>query len=120
MYRTHELRRVRTGETGLEEWACPTCGRRLLLRWPPRYHKTIVEPGDERACHIGKSDDIADSVADDAADCVRDTASAGVLGTADTPRTDWQRPNQRRWLRETGVEALESHTPARLNPSEPV
>ncbi|GAA4397406.1 hypothetical protein GCM10023088_80600 [Actinomadura verrucosospora] len=119
MYRTHELRRVRTGETGLEEWACPTCGRRLLLRWPPRYHKTIVEPGDERACHIGRSDDITDSVAGDAAGA-RDAAGAGVLSTADTSRSDWQRPNQRRWLRETGVEALESHTRAHLNPSEPV
>ncbi|MEV4007880.1 hypothetical protein [Actinomadura sp. NPDC049753] len=113
MYRTHELRRVQTGETGLEEWACPTCGRRLLLQWPPRYHKTIVEPGDERACHIGRSDDIADSV-------VGDAAGAGVLSPADTPQPGWQHSNQRRWLRETGVETLESHARARLNPSEPV
>lgn len=115
MYRTHELRRVRTGETGLEEWACPTCGRRLLLRWPPRYHKTIVEPGDERACHIGRSDDIADSVAGDPPG----TATLGALGTAGTPQTDFPQPNQQRWLRETGIEALGArHT--HLNPSEPV
>lgn len=113
MYRTHELRRVRTGETGLEEWACPTCGRRLLLRWPPCYQKTIVEPGDERACHIGRCDDISDSVADDAID----TAGAGAL-TTETSEADWQ-PNQR-WLRETGIEALESPGRHSLNPSEPV
>ncbi|MGI5201147.1 hypothetical protein ACQEU6_06065 [Spirillospora sp. CA-108201] len=115
MYQTHELRRVRTGETGMEEWACPTCGRRLLLRWPPRYHKTIVEPGDERACHIGSSDDITESVADDA----RDLAGATAPGAADTPLTGW-RPNPRRWLRETAVESLESRGRTRLNPPEPV
>ncbi|SNR81357.1 hypothetical protein [Actinomadura mexicana] len=115
MYRTHELRRVRTGETGLEEWACPTCGRRLLLQWPPRYHKTIVEPGDERACHIGRSDDITDYVTDTAPD----TAGAGALGAAETPETDLQ-PNQRRWLRETGIETWNTPGRNRLNPSEPV
>ncbi|MEV0668328.1 hypothetical protein ACIBI3_19125 [Actinomadura luteofluorescens] len=117
MYRTHELRRVRTGETGLEEWACPTCGRRLLLQWPPRYHKTIVEPGDERACHIGRSDDITDSVADDPPAA----ASADVLAATGTPHTDWHQPNnQRRWLRETGIETLDARRRTRLNPSEPV
>ncbi|MEU4822442.1 hypothetical protein AB0H37_11285 [Actinomadura sp. NPDC023710] len=115
MYRTHELRRLRTGDTGLEEWACPTCGRRLLLRWPPRYHKTIVEAGDERAGHIGRSDEITDSVAGD----VHDPGGADALGTAETPEADWH-PNQRRWLRETGIEAWESPGLNRLNPTEPV
>lgn len=39
--------------SGAEEWACPRCGRRLLLRWPPRYEKVVLEPGDLAAIHVG-------------------------------------------------------------------
>lgn len=98
MYTTHEMRIVRTEESGREEWACPTCGRRMLLRWPPDYEKQIVEPGDERACHVGSSPD----------------------ATPDPPQgtTERQWRNARRWLRETGVDAA---PPApELNRSEPV
>lgn len=38
---------------GTEEWACPRCGRRLLLRWPPHYEKLVLEPGDLTAIHVG-------------------------------------------------------------------
>lgn len=55
MYRTHEMRLVRAEDSGLEEWACPACGRRILLRWPPDYRKDVVEPGDRQACHIAGS-----------------------------------------------------------------
>jgi hypothetical protein len=42
-----------SGESGAEEWVCPTCGRRMLLRCPPHYEKLILEHGDEAAIHIG-------------------------------------------------------------------
>ena len=42
-----------TGESGVEEWVCPTCGRRMLLRWPPYYEKFILEQGDDAAIHVG-------------------------------------------------------------------
>jgi hypothetical protein len=42
-----------SAESGAEEWACPTCGRRMLLRWPPHYEKLILEHGDEAAIHVG-------------------------------------------------------------------
>jgi hypothetical protein len=42
-----------SGETGAEEWVCPTCGRHMLLRWPPHYEKLILEHGDEAAVHVG-------------------------------------------------------------------
>jgi len=42
-----------SGESGAEEWVCPTCGRRMLLRWPPHYEKLILEHGDEAAIHVG-------------------------------------------------------------------
>lgn len=53
MQQQHEMRLERTLESGEEEWYCPTCGRRFLLRWPPAYAKEILEPGDEFAIHTG-------------------------------------------------------------------
>jgi hypothetical protein len=49
----HEMILTGNGESGAEEWVCPTCGRRLLLRWPPNYEKLILEHGDEAAIHVG-------------------------------------------------------------------
>jgi hypothetical protein len=40
-------------ESGAEEWLCPTCGRRMLLRWPPDYEKLVLEHGDDNAIHVG-------------------------------------------------------------------
>jgi hypothetical protein len=91
---THEMRMVRAAESGAEEWACPTCGRRMLLRWPPHYSKKIIEPGDERASHIGSS-----------------TALPGEAPGTGTTAATCSAP--RRWLRETGVD------PA-VGPSAPV
>lgn len=47
----HKLLLMTTHESGLEEWYCPTCGRRFLMKWPPEYQKIILEPGDEFANH---------------------------------------------------------------------
>jgi hypothetical protein len=49
----HEMVLETTHASGAEEWFCPTCGRRFLLRWPPTYEKIILEPGDEHAAHSG-------------------------------------------------------------------
>ena len=49
----HDMQLVTTDSTGAEEWYCPACGRRFLLRWPPHYEKVVLEPGDERATHNG-------------------------------------------------------------------
>lgn len=40
-------------DSGAEEWVCPSCGRRMLLRWPPRYEKLVLAHGDEAAVHVG-------------------------------------------------------------------
>lgn len=40
-------------ESGQEEWVCPDCGRRVLLRWPPDYERLILEYGDDNAVHVG-------------------------------------------------------------------
>jgi hypothetical protein len=49
----HEMILIGSGESGAEEWVCPTCGRRMLLRWPPHYEKLILEHGEEAAIHVG-------------------------------------------------------------------
>ena len=53
MHDQHEMHLVATHSSGAEEWACPSCGRRFLINWPPAYSKTILEPGDEYALHSG-------------------------------------------------------------------
>ena len=42
-----------SAESGAEEWVCPSCGRRMLLRWPPDYQKLVLEHGDDTAVHVG-------------------------------------------------------------------
>jgi len=49
----HKMVLEKTYATGAEEWCCPTCGRRFIMRWPPRYEKIVLEPGDEYAIHSG-------------------------------------------------------------------
>jgi hypothetical protein len=49
----HEMQLEKIHLSGAEEWYCPTCGRRFLLRWPPAYEKIIVEAGDMHASHTG-------------------------------------------------------------------
>jgi hypothetical protein len=49
----HEMTLESIHESGMEEWACPTCGRRFLVRWTPNYIRLILEPGDERVIHTG-------------------------------------------------------------------
>jgi hypothetical protein len=47
----HEMVLERTHISGLEEWSCPTCGRRFLVQWPPAYKIIILEPGDKDTRH---------------------------------------------------------------------
>lgn len=49
----HEMCLEKAHPSGAEEWYCPTCGRRFLMQWPPKYQKIVLEPGDEYALHSG-------------------------------------------------------------------
>jgi hypothetical protein len=49
----HEMTRTPAPEPGVEEWSCARCGRRLRLRRPPAFEKIVLDPGDERAAHVG-------------------------------------------------------------------
>ena len=47
----HEMIFEKTHSSGVEEWYCPTCGRRFLVQWPPAYKMIVVEAGDKDARH---------------------------------------------------------------------
>ncbi|MFG2089406.1 MULTISPECIES: hypothetical protein [unclassified Spirillospora] len=105
MHRTHEMRMIQTAQSGHEEWACTTCGRRILLRWPPHYDKRIIEPGDEKACHVGSA------TADTPTEPVPPATTTGTIANGTGPHEAaadeapvTHIPNGRRWLRETGME----------------
>ncbi len=40
-------------KSGAEEWVCPDCGRRLLVKWPPGFERILLEHGDDSAVHVG-------------------------------------------------------------------
>lgn len=52
-FHQHEMQLKQTYPSGVEEWFCPTCGRRFLMRWPPQYKKVVLDAGDEYAIHTG-------------------------------------------------------------------
>jgi hypothetical protein len=47
----HEMILEQTHTSGVEEWACPTCGRRFLVQWPPAYKMIILVQGDKDIRH---------------------------------------------------------------------
>ena len=47
----HEMILEKTHISGVEEWYCPTCGRRFLVQWPPAYKMIILEAGDKDTRH---------------------------------------------------------------------
>lgn len=49
----HSMKIAKTHPSGAEEWVCPTCGRRILMQWPPEYKKVVLEEGDPNAQHQG-------------------------------------------------------------------
>ena len=48
----HEMVLETTDVSGVEEWYCPTCGRRMTITWEP-WKKIILEKGDIYATHGG-------------------------------------------------------------------
>ena len=49
----HEMQLEIVHPSGAEEWYCSTCGRRILMQWPPEYNKVIIKRGDEFVYHNG-------------------------------------------------------------------
>ncbi|NWJ46425.1 MAG: hypothetical protein HXX08_11150 [Chloroflexi bacterium] len=49
----HEMKLVGTNSDGYDEWHCPICGRRLLLKSQPTLTKLVLAIGDMTAEHMG-------------------------------------------------------------------
>lgn len=49
----HRMELVYSHPSGVDEMYCPTCGRKILIQWPPDYKKIVLEVGDEHAIHSG-------------------------------------------------------------------
>jgi hypothetical protein len=81
-----------SGESGAEEWACPTCGRRMLLRWPPHYEKLILEHGDETAIHVGGKGGLR------VGQVAVAPAPAGEVPVGEVPAAE------RQWLQDNGID----------------
>jgi DNA-directed RNA polymerase subunit RPC12/RpoP len=47
----HVMQLVKTHAAGEEEWACPQCGRRLLIAWQSQPPSQVLESGDRFALH---------------------------------------------------------------------
>lgn len=47
----HEMVFEKAHISGVEEWYCPSCGRRFLVQWPPAYKMIILEQGDKDTRH---------------------------------------------------------------------
>ena len=55
----HEMRLERTFPSGAQEWFCPTCGRRFIVHWQPKFNIIDLEVGNERVSHTGSTDGLA-------------------------------------------------------------
>ena len=100
----HTMCLVDTDASGAEEWFCPTCGRCFLLRWPPMYRKTVLDPGDQQATHSGgKGGLLIGSLSVGVSSPMQTNVTEHDIGHAQTELTDALRP----WLkalREAGLD----------------
>ena len=76
-------------EPGVEEWSCTQCSRRLLIRRPPAFEKTVLERGDEWAAHVGSTGGLQTAAVD---------AQPPQPPLPDLP------PQAREWLADHGIE----------------
>ncbi len=52
MCEQHEMNRLKTHDTGAEEWLCDDCGRHLVIR-PEPLSRIILNQGNEKIAHTG-------------------------------------------------------------------
>jgi hypothetical protein len=53
MPESHEMILQGHVDSGAEEWFCPSCGRRMLMRWTPEFDTLLLEHGHDTAVHFG-------------------------------------------------------------------
>lgn len=88
----HEMVLEKTYSSGVEEWACPECGRRMIITWHP-WKKVVLEQGDIYAAHSGGKGGLKMG-------SVQITQGGQVVGSSalDTPMDDPYLAPWQRWL----------------------
>jgi hypothetical protein len=109
----HQMVLSGRSELGAEEWACPRCGRRLLLRWPPQPEKLVLEQGDVTAIHVGgkggvQAGGITAAAVPASAERQRPDDTGAERQWPDITGIDQQRPDDpgadRQWLDDNGID----------------
>jgi hypothetical protein len=91
MSATHRMVRTASAGPGVEEWLCPSCGRRVLLRWPPYCEKLVLYAGALDVAHVGGSGGTAEP-------------ATPTTGGSEGPGAVTVSRAERDWLREMGVD----------------
>ncbi|HEX5940688.1 MAG TPA: hypothetical protein VFY66_00360 [Anaerolineales bacterium] len=88
----------RTHPSGTDEWYCPTCGRRILMKHEPKLRKEILAVGDDLAFHSGGNGGLRMG----SVQIVRiDVGTQEEASTKDARLAPWEA-----WLDEMGFENL--------------
>src|ERR1051325_3958018 len=90
----HEMVLESTDVSGEEEWNCPTCGRRILIRWEPKFKGTVLKTGDEYASHSGGKGGLQMG-------SMQVTPTVNLISENDPSLAPWTR-----WINEDGFENL--------------
>lgn len=97
----HQMILEETYESGEENWYCPTCGRRFIVNWEPKFKRTVLEIGDENASHSGGKGGLQMGSMQ-VAPLENSIQEDELEGAAEDPRlTSWEA-----WLDEMGFENL--------------
>jgi hypothetical protein len=104
----HSMQLEKTQPSGEEEWFCPTCGRRFLLRLSPSYSKTVLERGDEYASHTGGSLDfqIGTMNISQKAEAKPPLSAPDIEKNIGESQAVEMSPSLLKWLKEAGLEKL--------------
>jgi hypothetical protein len=58
MAEQHDMVLEEKKPSGEENWYCPTCGRRMLITWEPKFKRTVLDAGDPNVRHSGFKGDL--------------------------------------------------------------
>jgi hypothetical protein len=86
----HEMVLEGPRPSGAEEWACPACGYRFVVRWSPDFERLVLEEGDPNVVHVGAKGGLR-------------VDGVGVAPAPDRGADELD-ASTRRWLREVGID----------------
>jgi hypothetical protein len=52
----HEMQLEKIHPSGAQEWFCPICMHRFVVKWQPTFNIIDLEAGDRHVSHVGSTD----------------------------------------------------------------